>query len=531
MIRSSRDAPSQCGDARAVPASASLLCRLTRSLNAMQSGQILPIMGTLGLVVLVGFIGLAFDVGVARNTRRQMQNAADAAAIAAAEALAKGGDYSAAAQAAAAQNGFTDGHSTPMSSYAASIVTAAPSGGSYAANAQALQVTISQLQQTYFLRALGVNSLAIKATAVGLAKSGTACIYALDTTGSSALFMNGNITINSACGILVDSTSTSGLKVNGNISITDTFTGVVGNYSANGNISFTPTPNAGIAAFADPLSGLTPPTVPTCTQAANNKPAGLSVTAAQTIDPGVYPSGVSVSGNFGTVTFNGGSWGNSISTSGNGSIVLNPGQYQNGGGSGNSLSITGNTTVTMNSGQYTFCGPVNLSGNTSTATLSPGFYYGGISINGNQALKFNPGVYILGGGGLSINGNTSSMTGTGVTFYNTTGLGGYKQIKLNGNTQVNLSAPTTGSLQGILFYQDPSVTGGAGSTINGNSSSTFDGALYFPTTTLTYNGNSSLSGYTIVVAYDIVWNGNSTIGNNYSSLASGSPIKSGLLVQ
>ncbi len=501
-----------------------------RSWRTNHPGQIFPIL-TCGIFVLVGFLGLAFDLGIARNSRRQMQNAADAAAIAAAQALSKGQDYSAAAQAAAAQNGFTDGHSTRMSSYNVSVSTAAPSGGSYSGNAEALQVTISQLQQTYFLRALGMNSMAIKATAVGLAKSGTACIYALDPSGNSALSMNGNITVNSSCGILVDSTSTSGLYVNGNVSIADTFTGVVGNYSANGNVSFTPTPNAGIAAFADPLSGLTPPTVPTCTQASTNKSGTLAVSSPQTINPGVYPSGVSVSGNFGTVTFAAGTWGNSISASGNGSIVLNPGQYQNSNGTGNSLSLNGNTAVTMNTGQYTFCGPVNLNGNTSTATLSPGFYYGGISINGNQAIRFNPGTYILGGGGLSINGNTSSMSGTGVTFYNTSGQGGYGKIKLNGNTQVNLTAPTSGSLQGILFFQDPSISSGAGSIINGNSSSTFDGALYFPTTTLTYNGNSTLNGYTILVAYDLVWNGNSSIGNNYSSLADGSPIKSGLLVQ
>ncbi len=77
--------------------------------------------------------------------------------------------------------------------------------------------------------------------------------------------MNGNITVNSACGILVDSTSTTGLSVIGNINITDTLTGVVGNYSSNGNVSFTPTPNAGIAAFADPLAGVPAPSVPTCT--------------------------------------------------------------------------------------------------------------------------------------------------------------------------------------------------------------------------------------------------------------------------
>src|ERR1017187_1116845 len=233
-------------------------------LRAKQRGQILVIM-TGGLFVLIGFLGLAFDLGNVRNSKRQMQNAADAAAVAAAQALGNGGDYNAAAQQAAAQNGFTSGQRTAISSYPVSITTATPSGGSYSGNAQALQVTISQLQQTYFLRVLGINSLAVTTGAVGLARSGTACIYSLDPASNGAFSMNGNITVNSSCGILVDSNSSSGLTVNGNINITDTFTGVVGNFSANGNVAFTPSPNAGIAAFADPLAGLAAPTVPTCT--------------------------------------------------------------------------------------------------------------------------------------------------------------------------------------------------------------------------------------------------------------------------
>jgi hypothetical protein len=130
-----------------------------------------------------------------------------------------------------------------------------------------------------------------------------------------------------------------------------------------------------------------------------------------------------------------------------------------------------------------------------------------------------------------INGN-STMTGTGVTFYNTTGTGGYGAITLNGNSQANFSAPTSGALAGILFFQDRSIpSSAASSTINGNSSSTFDGAIYFPTTLLTFNGNSSANGYSIVVADKLVINGNASIGNNYSSLTDGSPIKGAVLAE
>lgn len=167
----------------------------------------------------------------------------------------------------------------------------------------------------------------------------------------------------------------------------------------------------------------------------------------------------------------------------------------------------------------------------SPLDLYAGTYCGGISVTGNAWLKFNAGTYVLAGGGMGISSNTV-MTGTGVTFYNTTGTGGYAPITLNGSATVNLSAPTSGTLAGILFFQDRSIPAtAAGSSITGNSSSTFDGALYFPTTALSFGGNSSTSGYSIVVADKLTVSGNSSIGANYTSLTGGSPIKGAVLAE
>ena len=168
---------------------------------------------------------------------------------------------------------------------------------------------------------------------------------------------------------------------------------------------------------------------------------------------------------------------------------------------------------------------------SSPYQLYAGTYCGGISINGNAVLNFNAGTYVLAGGGMSITANTT-MTGTGITFYNTTGTGGYGAISFNGNATANISAPTSGPLAGILFFQDRSIPGSAaGSTITGNSSSTFDGAIYFATTALSFGGNSSTSGYSIVVANQLSLSGNASIGSNYSSLTGGSPIKGTILAE
>lgn len=158
------------------------------------------------------------------------------------------------------------------------------------------------------------------------------------------------------------------------------------------------------------------------------------------------------------------------------------------------------------------------------ATISEGVYCNGISISGGSSLHLNPGTYVLNGGGLSISGN-STLTGTGVTFYNTAGPGySYGQISLSGGATVQLRAPVSGPLTGILFFQDRSIQSGAASSITGGANSYFDGALYFPTTSLTYAGGTS-TDYTIIVARRLTFSGGTVLNSDYSSLVGGSPVK------
>jgi hypothetical protein len=165
-------------------------------------------------------------------------------------------------------------------------------------------------------------------------------------------------------------------------------------------------------------------------------------------------------------------------------------------------------------------------GNGATTTLAPGTYCGGISIGGGSTVTFNPGTYILKGGGLSLS-NGSTITGSGVTFFNTAATGySYGPVTLAGGTTVTLSAPTTGSLAGILFFQDSSVGAAAASSISNGASAALNGTLYFPTTALTFSGGSS-SAYTIIVADTVNFSNGATLNNNYSSLPGGSPVKGG----
>jgi hypothetical protein len=392
------------------------------------------------LVAIMGMIAIVTDFSFLQDQRNMMQTAADSAAMAGSEEL-NYGDQVAAGQADAAINGYTTGTGSVTVA-----INSPPTMGPNVSNAAYVEAIVTKPELTYFLRVLGVSTVTVSARAVAYEGNGPNCIYVLNPTASGALSINGNVTVQSSCGLLVDSSSSSGLSVNGNTSITATTIGVVGNYSANGNTTFSPTPKTGVIAASDPLAYVQEPTVGSCAHT--------------------------------------------------------------------NFSLNGNT---------------GSSG--SPYQLYAGTYCGGISVNGNSVLNFNAGTYVLAGGGMLINGN-STMTGTGVTFYNTTGTSGYGAITLNGNSQANFSAPTSGPLAGILFFQDRSIPStGAASTINGNSSSTFDGAIYFATTAVNFNGNSSANGYSIVVANQLILNGNSNLGNNYSSLTGGSPIKGAILAE
>jgi hypothetical protein len=61
--------------------------------------------------------------------------------------------------------------------------------------------------------------------------------------------------------------------------------------------------------------------------------------------------------------------------------------------------------------------------------------------------------------------------------------------KKSGRGAINLTAPDSGTYEGLLFFQDRTVTYSTANVFNGNASSNTSGAFYFPTTSLTYSGS------------------------------------------
>jgi hypothetical protein len=168
-------------------------------------------------------------------------------------------------------------------------------------------------------------------------------------------------------------------------------------------------------------------------------------------------------------------------------------------------------------------------------TISQGTYCGGITISSSgTTVTASAGRYILLGGGLTVSGG-ANLAGSGVTFYNTyNGTYSYKPFVISGGSATQLSAPTSGAYEGLLFWQDPALPSNQWNqqnTVSGGSATQFQGIIYLPNTPLVYSGGSSNSAaYTVIVADKITFSGPSVLNDDYSSLSSGNPVKTTAIV-
>jgi hypothetical protein len=408
----------------------------TSARRGKQAGQAL-VLAALGLTLFILAAGLGIDMGFLRYQKRLQQSAADSAAIAGAAQYGYSATpgsclgVTAAAKTDSASNGFTDGDDqvtvTP---------SCPPADGPHAGAAGYVEVLVTKIQPTFFVKIAGVNSATVTARAVAFLGSGPACVYTLDQTVGNAFSSTGTVTL--GCGVIDDSNSSGAYNVTG--SFTAPFLGVAGG-PADPPLHV----QTGIVPAADPLANVAPPSAGPCT------PANTGV------------------------------------------------------------KFTGQPIVTISSGTY--CG--------------------GLTIAGNTSVTFAPGTYVILGGGLGITGN-ASVTASNVTFYVTYDSSHpYGPVTLSGNGNASFSAPTSGSLAGMLFFQDRTVpvstSAGEASTVSGGASNTFEGAIYFPTTPLTFSGYSAAAGSTVLVGDTVTIAGGTNL--NGSVPPGQSQIKAAVLVE
>lgn len=398
------------------------------------------------MLVLCGVTGLGVDVGMWYRTKRAMQNAADSAAMAA--ALDNGAaTYQAAGKAVAAQYGFVDGSGGV--NVAVANAQSCPGGGT----SNCYTATVSQQAPQYFSQVLGIAAptLSASATASPATTGANDCVLALNPTASSAVLLNGTVSINLSCGLAVNSSSSQALLMNGTNSITATSVDVVGNVLRNPSAGnpITPAATTGAASTPDPYAGLAVPSLPGGGCASPTSYNGANQT--WNLSAGVkYCSNLTFNGANDTVNFAPGTY-----YFDRASLVVN--------GSGITLNGTGVTFV---------------------FTTSTGSGVGGLTMNGQVTAH------------LSAPTAGSGQPLPGFVFYQDRRASAGGNVTFNGNPSSQVT--------GALYFPSQKLT------FNGQGTST--GCTQIIADTITFNGTPHLATSTCVSAYGLSMIGGTSSG-------------------
>ncbi|MCV0402534.1 MAG: hypothetical protein K5924_02360 [Chloroflexi bacterium] len=273
-------------------------------------GQVMVIVAV-AFTVLILFLALLFDGAHGMSTRRQMQDAGDAAALAAANVLqvgtprgcsaTSGGTAPRATVAQAARNSLA----TNLSWFDASTaVITCPAGY----DNQAVAVELATTSARFFGGVMGGDiNVATRSAAVNGQITGTLySIVLLDPhnpswpngrrgcpsmllSGGPTVTLEGSVQVNSAC----PAGSGGALSTNGNASNLTMTNGsrirLVGGYSP-GALTISPAPITGVDPIADPLSGLPPMDTSGMTVRSTSRLVLNNQTMA--LDPGIYTGGI-----------------------------------------------------------------------------------------------------------------------------------------------------------------------------------------------------------------------------------------------
>jgi len=480
--------------------------------RARQQGQILPLFA-LAMIVILSIGALVLDGASMLVTRRHLQNAGDAAALAGANLIQKTNSGSVCSSTSgpppgAARSDIIAAVNASLASNYASLTSSnititCPSGW----DNQAVQVDLQVQASSFLQRAIGYSAPSVKTTSIavnGQIAGSNYSVVLLDPYNASfpngrkgcpAMLISGGPTVTFDGSVIIDSACTAAnggaLGTNGSSATVTMGTGktinMVGTYNL-GPLTITPAPVTGATAVADPLS---------------------------TLD-----------------------------------------------------AIGASSGFTRQNG--TAANPSKLVLNNTTQVLQPGVYYGGIQLKNSSVALLRPGIYILDGGGLDIGAQASfcsiSTTSTatncsgfatgdcpdttcGVLILNrgtSSGQSAMDQITVGAGSTLKLKAyderaVTGGDFQyrNMLLWQES--TPAASSTyaqpilaLNGGGTVDISGTVYAPQAAVTMGGGSGGSGGTTnltvqFIAYDFTISGNSTFHFFYSDADFARPKDYGLV--
>ena len=415
-------------------------------------GNALVIAGA-ALPLIVGSAGLASDTIQWSLWKRQLQRAADSAAMAGvyAEVLGNSVGTCSATNIPTATNtdpvayDIRKNNHTGMTPECA--LTNPPSTGTFSTDTNAVKVDLSVQRTLSFSSMFMSTAPTIRASATAtIVPGGTYCAIARVNTATTGISAGGNATLNLRCGMITNSTSMDAAIAFGSSSVTASPVAAVGGIDANDNWGSGTVLQPFSLPQPDPFENVYPPTPSGCQKFSdwdtgnNNKPNG-------TVDLTAAGSPITAGGTYCLKE-------NSGTFNIQGNIILPSGTY-----------VLDATSINMNNSNASItCHACTFVLTSSTAATQPGSV-GTISVNGGK---------------------------------------------------IDLTAPDSGTFSGIAIYQDRRASQCTNNCnlMNGNANSTLQGAIYLPNQQLTFNGTTGMNAACLqMVAWTLTFTGNSSIDN------------------
>lgn len=134
--------------------------------------------------------------------------------------------------------------------------------------------------------------------------------------------------------------------------------------------------------------------------------------------------------------------------------------------------------------------------------LFPGVYCGGLNLEGNILITLMPGIYVIKDGEFRV-GNKAIIIGLNVGFYLT---GDDARLKIEPDSKVTFTAPKTGPMAGLLFFEDRDAPPGRIHDITSDDARMLLGTIYLSrgdVVIASENPVADESAYTAIVARKI----------------------------
>lgn len=497
-----------------------MLSKFKRSMRrlARQQGGNATLLVAAGLPALIGAAGLGVDTAQWYMWKREMQYAADQAAMAGAWSLVGGSEGTAYINRAKQE---LSANLSQVTFAGDPTVSTAKWMGSSVDNSVVVSFSATKkLPFSSFLTDKGVTVSARAQAVYQQGRSFTSCLIAVDPDTRGAITIGGNAYIVTGCGAAALSDNEESVVKNGNavfeVGWIVSQGGIDSDFDDGKTEIWENQTN-----LSDPFAHLTPPDNPT-PRTLTCSTGGEKYVGTVNVVTDRYSQAMT--------STNGNSW----KTSGSKVLMthaqdvkeMEVNKQAKVGDKIIDENSTEQGTVTTTKTGYSRTDIITYQTGTITAinvkTLPSGAYplpgtYPDFEIKCDTVM--GRGVYVINGGMLSINA-TNKLMGDGVMFVLKNGAG----IRINGSSNVflrpmtyeemvapeygNMSGTQATALKDMLIFEDRNSSGDDGDKINGTSGMVINGTVYLPNSKLTFDGTTNVTlGCFVIAAAQIVIEG------------------------